>query len=63
MPDTPQQNVIRDPEEELQATFEARVKPFVESEDSTKVQHYEEAWALARQCLEKVRARNTDHAS
>ena len=53
MTETPDQNVIRDPQEELRAAFEARVKPFVEAEDFAKVRHYEEAWNIARQHLEE----------
>jgi len=54
---------IRDPETELRAIFEARIKPFRELEQSSKVAQYERAFRLAAERLEKAREERGDDAA
>lgn len=53
---------IRDPEEELEAVYRARVRPFADLGQSEKAAQYERAWQIARSALRKVRERGADHA-
>ncbi len=55
--------LIRDPEDELEAMYRARVRPFVDLENAGMQRKYEQAWEIARAWLRNVRQRNDVHAS
>jgi hypothetical protein len=57
------ERLIRDPEEELAATYRARVRPFVDLGNDAMRRQYEQAWEIARAWLARVRERNESHAS
>ncbi len=57
------ERLIRDPEEELAATYRIRVRPFIDLDNAAMTKHYQQAWEIARAWLVKVRERSESHAS
>jgi hypothetical protein len=55
--------VIRDPEEELRAVYEARIRPFADLGSTEKAAQYQGAHEIARRHLARAREQAEGHVA